>query len=123
MSALTSLPTRPLLALLLIGFGAAVGVWQAAQHYRPLVDNANGQLSRCKSAQGNLEALATEQGLKLGELVLAGESRERAAALAMLEAKQEARPHYAAANRLLHERTGGEQCTAAAAVIDQELGL
>lgn len=30
---------------------------------------------------------------------------------------------YSAANRLLRDRTAGEQCAAAEAVIDQELGL
>ena len=111
------------LALLLVALGAAGGVWLAAGHYRPLLDTANTDLADTKSARDNLEALAGEQGRKLGELVQAGELREREAALAQAQAKEEARPDYAAANRLLQERTGGDPAQAAASIIDQELGL
>jgi hypothetical protein len=64
-----------------------------------------------------------EQSRKLGELVQAGELRERNAALAQEKARQEARPDYAAANNLLRERTGGDPAQAARAIIDKELGL
>lgn len=111
------------LALLLVVLGAAGGVLLAAGHYRPLLYTANTDLANAKSARDNLEALAGEQGRKLGELVQAGELREREAALAQAQAKEEARPDYAAANRLLQERTGGDPAQAAASIIDQELGL
>lgn len=107
----------------LIGLGVAIGVWQAAGHYRPLLDDANGLLTSCKAARGNLEALAAEQGLKLGELVLAGNERQAGAELAVKEAAARAKDDFAAANRLQQERTGGDQCAAAASVIDQELSL
>ena len=110
-------------ALLLIGLGAALGVWQAAGHYRPQIDDANSQLVSCKGARGNLEALATEQGLKLGELVLAGNARQARVGQAMKEASVRAQDDFAAANRLQQERTGGDQCSAAASIIDKELGL
>lgn len=111
------------LALLLVVLGATGGVWLAARHYRPLLDVANTDLASTKSARNSLEALAGEQGRKLGELVQAGELRERNAALAQAQAKEEARPDYFAANRLLRERTGGDPAQAAASIIDQELGL
>lgn len=111
------------LALLLVVLGAAGGVWLAAGHYRPLLYTANTDLANAKSARDNLEALAGEQGRKLGELVQAGELREREAALAQAQAKEEARPDYAAANRLLQERTGGDPAQVAVSIIDQELGL
>jgi len=111
------------LALLLAVLGAAGGVWLAAGHYRPLLDAANTDLANAKSARDNLEALAGEQGRKLGELVQAGELREQAAALAEEKARQEAQPDYAAANKLLRERTGGDPAQAASVIIDQELGL
>lgn len=110
-------------ALLLIGVGAAIGAWQASDHYRPKLDDANGQLASCKGALGNLEALTTEQGLKLGELVVTGNERQAHAELAVKEATARAQEDFAAANRLQQERTGGDQCAAAASVIDQELGL
>lgn len=111
------------LALLLAVLGATGGVWLAAGYYRPLLDAANTDLASTKSARNNLEALAGEQGRKLGELVQAGQLRERNAALARQKASQEAQPDYAAANQLLRERTGGDPAQAAASIIDQELGL
>ena len=112
-----------LAVVLLLVLGAGGGAWLAARHYRPLLDAANTDLATTKSARDNLEELAGEQGKKLGELVQAGELRERNAALALEKARQEAQPDYAAANQLLRERTGGDPAQAAAAIIDQELGL
>ncbi|WP_316251531.1 hypothetical protein [Pseudomonas fluorescens] len=112
-----------LVALLVLAVGAGAGVWLAARHYRPLLDTAQLDLASTKSARDNLEALAEEQGRKLGELVQAGELRQRNAALAQEKARQEAQPDYAAANNLLRERTGGDPAQAASAIIDRELGL
>lgn len=109
--------------VLLLGLGASGGIWLAACHYRPLLDIANIGLASAKQVRDNLETLAGEQGMKLGELVLAGELRERDAALAIAKAKEDAQPDYAAANKLLWERTGGDPAEAAASIIDQELGL
>lgn len=109
--------------VLLLATGTGLGIWLAAGHYRPLLDTANSDLSTAKAGRDNLEALAGEQGRKLGELVLAGEVRERAAAQLMTKAKEEAQPDYAAANRLLQERIGGDPAQAAASIIDEELGL
>lgn len=110
------------LVLLLVA-GAAGGVWFAAVYYRPLLDTANADLVTAELARDNLETLAGEQGRKLGELVLAGELRERYAALATAKAEEDARSDYAAANKLLLERTGGDPAKAAEEIIDQELGL
>jgi len=112
-----------LAAVLLLALGAGGGMWLASGHYRPLLDAANIDLAKATSARDNLQALAGEQGRKLGELVLAGQLRERNAALAQEKARQEAQPDYAAANQLLREQTGGDPAQAAAAIIDQELGL
>lgn len=110
-----------LLALLLLCIGAAGGFLNAQDYYEPRIDSANQELATVKSARNNLEALATEQGLKLGELVALGKERELLAEKAQAEARDQAKPHYTAANRLLSDRTGGDQCAAATAVIDQEL--
>lgn len=112
-----------LAAVLLLVLGAVGGVWLAAWHYRPLLDAANLDLGSTRTARANLESLAEEQGRKLGELVLAADQRELTAAQAQAKAAQEAQPDYAAANQLLRERTGGDPAQAAAAIIDQELGL
>lgn len=109
--------------VLLLTLGAAGGAGFAAHHYRPLLDTANTDLSTVKLARDNLETLAGEQGRKLGELVSAGELRERSAIQALAKAKEEAKPDYAAAHRLLRERTGGDPALAASAIIDREFGL
>ena len=112
-----------LAAVLLLVLGAGGGAWLAACHYRPLLDAANTNLVSAQLARNSLEALAGEQGRKLGELVQAGGLRERTAAQAQAKAAQEAQPDYAAANQLLRGRIGGDPAQAAAAIIDQELGL
>lgn len=112
-----------LAVILLLVMGAAGGAWLASRHYRPLLDATNSELASTRSARDNLEALAGEQGRRLGELVQAGKDREQAATLAQDKAAQEAQSDYAAANQLLRERTGGDPAQAAAAIIDQELGL
>lgn len=109
--------------VLLLGLGASGGIWLAACHYRPLLDIANISLASAKQARDNLETLAGEQGMKLGELVLAGELRKLDAARAIDKAKVDAKSDYAAANKLLRERTGGNSTQAAESIIDQELRL
>ncbi|MBA6063012.1 hypothetical protein H4C44_28085 [Pseudomonas juntendi] len=109
--------------VLLAGLGGACGVWLAAGHYRPLLDQANGEVSTCKAARDNLSGLAQEQGKALGDLTMAANERQARAEQAVGEAKARAQDDYAAANRLQQERTGGDQCAAATSIIDQELGL
>ncbi len=112
-----------LACLLLVGLGAAGGVWIGARHYRPQLDAASADLAACRAARGSLEAAVTEQGRQVAELRLAGEQRARDAAQALEQGRQQAAEQYAEAQRLVRERTAGEQCAAAEAVIDQELGL
>lgn len=114
----------PVLAgALLIALGAAGGVWLAAGHYRPLLDEANGKVVACAAARDNLTGLAQEQGKALGDLTLAANERQARVAQAVAEAGAGAKVDYAAANRLQQERTGGDQCAAATSIIDLELGL
>lgn len=108
---------------LLIGLGAAGGVWQAALHYRPLLDASAGEAATCKAARDNLVDLANEQGKALGDLQLAAQQRQAQAKQAVEGARVEAKVDYVAANRLQQERTGGDQCAAATSIIDKELGL
>ncbi|HBP6835853.1 TPA: hypothetical protein L6B29_25485 [Pseudomonas aeruginosa] len=109
--------------LLLVGLGAAGGVWLGARHYRPQLDAALADLVACRAARGGLEAAVAEQGRQVAALRQAGEQRAQEAAQAVTQARQQAAEQYAAAQRLLYQRTAGEQCAAADAVIDQELGL
>ncbi|MCS3467381.1 hypothetical protein M2401_001102 [Pseudomonas sp. JUb42] len=108
---------------ILLTLGAALGSGMTARHYRTQLDALQDQLSNAVTARDNLKALTHEQGLALGRLVQAGRDRERLAALAMQQAREEARSDYEAASRLQLERTGGDPARAAAFVIDQELGL
>ncbi|HBO0302464.1 TPA: hypothetical protein L4A65_001046 [Pseudomonas aeruginosa] len=115
--------TIALACLLLVGLGAAGGVWLGARHYRPQLDAASADLAACRSARGSLEAAVVEQGGQIAALRQAGEQRAREAALAVEQGRQQAAEQYAAAQRLLRERSAGDQCLAAEVVIDQELGL
>ncbi|HCF2415027.1 hypothetical protein [Pseudomonas aeruginosa] len=112
-----------LACLLLVGLGAVGGVWLGARHYRPQLDAALADLIACRAARGSLEAAVTEQGRQVAALRLADEQRARDAAQAVDRGRQQAAEQYAEAQRLVRERTAGEQCAAAEAVIDQELGL
>ena len=112
-----------LACLLLAGLGAAGGVWLGARHYRSQLDAASADLAACRSARGSLEAAVVEQGGQIAALRQAGEQRAREAALAVEQGRQQAAEQYAAAQRLLRERSAGDQCLAAEVVIDQELGL
>ncbi|HHJ1578179.1 hypothetical protein [Pseudomonas aeruginosa] len=112
-----------LACLLLVGLGAAGGVWLGARHYRPQLDAALADLIACRASLGELESAVAEQVRQVAALRLAGEQRARDAAQAMERGRQQAAEQYAGAQRLVRERTAGEQCAAADAVIDQELGL
>ncbi|CDM51584.1 hypothetical protein [Pseudomonas aeruginosa] len=112
-----------LACLLLVGLGAAGGVWIGARHYRPQLDAARSDLVACRAARGSLEATVAEQVRHVAALRLADEQRARDAAQAVERGRQQASEQYAEAQRLVRERTAGEQCAAAEAVIDQELGL
>nr|WP_253297365.1 hypothetical protein [Pseudomonas aeruginosa] len=109
--------------LLLVGLGTAGGVWIGARHYRPQLDAALADLVACRAARGSLEASVAEQVRQVAALRLAGEQRDRNAAQAVEQGRHQAAERYSAANRLLRDRTAGEQCAAAEAVIDKELGL
>ncbi|EOT7841565.1 hypothetical protein ACNH7Y_006127 [Pseudomonas aeruginosa] len=112
-----------LACLLLVGLGAVGGVGIGARHYRPQLDAARSDLVACRAARGELESAVAEQSRQVAALRQAGEQRAREAANALEQGRQQAAEQYAAAQRLLGERTAGEQCAAAEAVIDQELGL
>ncbi|ETV63452.1 hypothetical protein LJG08_32590 [Pseudomonas aeruginosa] len=112
-----------LACLLLVGLGTAGGVWIGARHYRPQLDAALADLVACRAARGSLEASVAEQVRQVAALRLADEQRARDAALAVDRGRQQAAEQYAAAQRLLRERSAGDQCLAAEVVIDQELGL
>ncbi|ASD10634.1 hypothetical protein [Pseudomonas aeruginosa] len=112
-----------LACLLLVGLGAAGGVWIGARHYRPQLDAALADLIACRAARGELESAVAEQVRQVAELRLAGEQRARDAAQALEQGRLQAAERYAAAQRLLRERSAGDQCLAAEVVIDKELGL
>jgi hypothetical protein len=108
---------------LLILLGMAVGTWATTHHFRPLLDDQQDLAAQCAAARDNLAGLAQEQGKALGDLTLAAQARQARAEQAVTQAKASADLDYAAANRLQQERTGGDQCAAAASIIDKELGL
>ena len=108
---------------LLLIIGIAIGVWIATNHFKPALDEEQNRVAACAAARDNLEVLAKEQGKALGDLTLAANTRQARAEQAVKDAQASAQVDYAGANRLQQERTGGDQCTAAASIIDKELGL
>lgn len=112
-----------LACLLLLGLGAAGGVWLGARHYRPQLDAASADLAACRASRGELESAVAEQVRQVAALRMADEQRARDAAQAVERGRQQAAEQYVGAQRLLSQRTAGEECAAAEAVIDQELGL
>ncbi len=112
-----------LACLVLVGLGAAGGVWIGARHYRPQLDAVLADLVACRAARGGLEDAVAEQVRQVAALRMADEQRARDAAQALEQGRQQAAEQYAGAQRLLSQRTAGEQCAAAEVVIDQELGL
>lgn len=109
------------LVLLLLVVGAGAGGWLSTGHYRPLLDAANSDLSTVKAGRDNLDALAGEQGRKLGELVLAGPGAGRSVGAGTGQAKKPSTTTSLLINCCA--RTGGDPARAAASSIDQELGL
>lgn len=120
---IASVPLRLVLAGVALLLAAAGSAWLAAQHYRPLLEEAQAQAVRCQQARQGLESAVGEQNARLAQLRAEAEQRLQAAAQAQKEARQAAAGDYAAAQRLQQERIGGDQCAAAEAVINRELGL
>ncbi|WP_457927233.1 hypothetical protein [Pseudomonas aeruginosa] len=112
-----------LAVLLMVVAGASLGAWLTAGHYRPQLDQAAQDLTACRAARGNLESLVGQQSAAIAGLADQAEQRQAKAAQAVVDAQQQAGQRFAAAQRLQQERAEGDQCAAAEAVIDKELGL
>ncbi|HCF3801168.1 hypothetical protein [Pseudomonas aeruginosa] len=112
-----------LAALLMVVAGAGLGAWLTAGHYRPQLDQAAQGLTACRAARDNLESLVGQQNAAIAGLADQAEQRQAKAAQAVVDAQQQAGQRFAAAQRLQQERAEGDQCAAAEAVIDKELGL
>lgn len=81
------------------------------------------KLGACRTTRTNLLEQIIEQNEALAGLRVADQERAQRAQAAQQQARQHAEQDYRAANRLMLERTGGDACVAAEAVINQELGL
>ncbi|MCY1555925.1 hypothetical protein D9M68_926280 [compost metagenome] len=115
-----------LLALALVGGGQqlrVIGLQDDLATERGAARAAGERLAACRETRGNLLVQVGEQNQALAWLRLAAEERQAAAALAADKARAKSEEDYQAANRLQQERTGGDACASAEAVIDKELGL
>ena len=121
-------------AVVLLGLGGAVGggvaYWLTADHYRPVVEKLQDKvtasastLASCRTTSSTLEGQVGQQNLALADLRQAAEDRAKRAEPIQQQAAKAAAGDYQAANRLQQERTGGDPASAAAAIIDKELGL
>lgn len=86
-----------LACLVLLGLGAAGGVWLGARHYRPQLDAASADLAACRASRGELESAVAEQVRQVAALRMAGEQRARDAAQAVERGRQQAAEQYAGA--------------------------
>jgi len=120
--------------VVLLGLGALAGAgaayWLTAGHYRPIVaaqqqaaEASAATLASCRTTASTLEGQVGQQNQALADLRRAADDREAKAQADQQQAAQAAAGDYQAANRLQRERTGGDPATAAAAIIDKELGL
>ncbi|CDF86321.1 hypothetical membrane protein [Pseudomonas knackmussii B13] len=112
-----------LAVLLLVAAGAGLGVWLAAGHYRPQLDQSAQDLTTCRAARGNLETLVGDQNTAIAGLANQAEQRQAKATQAVASAQQQADQHYAAAQRLQQEHADGDPAQIASDIIDKELGL
>lgn len=115
-----------LLALLAVGGGLQLrilGLHAELRTERQAVANRTGERDACRAIRASLEASVEEQNRELAALRRAAEQRQERARQVQVEGRQQAQADYQAANRLQQERTGGDDCSAAEAIIDQELGL
>ena len=112
-----------LAVLLLVAAGAGGGVWLAAGHYRPQLDQAAQDLAACRAARGNLETLVGDQNTAIAGLANQAQQRQAHAVQVVQQAQPAAAAEFSAGQRLQQEHTGGDPATAAASIIDQELGL
>lgn len=121
-------------AVVLLGLGALAGAgaayWVTADHYRPIVKDLQDKveasastLASCRTTSSTLEGQVGQQNQALADLRLAAEKRAKEAEPIQQQAAKAAGEDYQAANRLQQERTGGDPASAAAAIIDKELGL
>lgn len=120
--------------VVLLGLGGVIGggvaYWLTAGHYRPIVEGLRDDvktsastLASCRTASSTLEGQVGQQNQALADLRLAAEKRAKEAEPVQQQAAKAAGEDYQAANRLQQERTGGDPASAAAAIIDKELGL
>ena len=121
-------------AVVLLGLsalaGASAAYWLTADHYRPIVkdlqdkvETSASTLASCRTTSSTLEGQVGQQNQALADLRLATEKRTKDAEPIQQQAAKVAGEDYQAANRLQQERTGGDPASAAAAIIDKELGL
>lgn len=110
--------------------GGGVAYWLTADHYRPIVEGLRDDvktsastLASCRTTSSTLEGQVGQQNLALADLRKAAEDRAKRAEPIQQQAAKAAGEDYQAANRLQQERTGGDPASAAAAIIDKELGL
>ncbi|MDT4847561.1 hypothetical protein FQZ97_816220 [compost metagenome] len=115
-----------LLAVLVVGGGQELRVSALQDDLAEAqgAERASGEkLVACRETRGNLLVQVGEQNQALAGLRQAALDRQAVARREQEAARVQAEEDYQAANRLQQERTGGDACAAAEAVINKELGL
>lgn len=111
------------LALGMAGFllGGLFGGWLASRFYGGQLQGLQLEQARCSEAGKALESRLVLQNERLDALAETSRQRAEAAERALAQARDLAQSHEDAANRLLLERSEGEECAVVRQLIDREL--
>lgn len=115
--------SRSWLALGMAGFllGSLLGGWLAARFYGGQLQDLRLEQVRCSEAGKTLESRLVLQNEQLDALAETSRQRAEAAERALAQARGQAQSHEDVANRLLLERSEGEECAVVRQLIDREL--
>ncbi|MCE4068429.1 MULTISPECIES: hypothetical protein [Pseudomonas] len=111
------------LALGMAGFllSGLFGGWLASRFYGEQLQGLQLEQARCSEAGKALVSRLVLQNEQLDALAESSRQRAEAAERALDQARDLAQSHEDAANRLLLERSEGEECAVVRQLIDREL--
>lgn len=109
----------------LLGLGAWGGHTLARNHYEPLLSDANKQIGSLTTANTALKASVEHQNAAISDLQAEAQRREREAAQAVQQARQQSAKEQTRAKAvlLLRPPPGVNPCTAAQTAFDDELRM
>jgi len=101
--------------------GGCIGGWLTARFYGGQLESLRLEQARCSEAGKAMAAQRVLQNAQVEALEQAARQRADSVERALLQAREEAQSHEAAASRLLQEHSEGEECAVVHQLIDREL--